>query len=149
MLKLWRYMAVLKRAKQTMCGGGGIAVRAHTHTHTHTLCAKRGWLVCATPLLLYPEKKRPGTFRTRGWVDLGAGMDLSEKSRPHRSSTPDRLARSESLYRLSYPGRRFNVGLGKNARMGSFCFNCSYSSFWPSSKSSELRIVRCCLTVRV
>ena len=30
------------------------------------------------------------------------------KSRPHRDSIPDRPARSQSLYRLSYPGLYFN-----------------------------------------
>ena len=44
------------------------------------------------PVALHPEK-RPGTG---GWVGLGAGLDGSEKYRP---------TRSQSLHRLSYPGR--------------------------------------------
>jgi len=36
-----------------------------------------------------------------GWV-LGP-VWTGEKSRPHRDSIPDRSARSQSLYRLSYP----------------------------------------------
>jgi hypothetical protein len=31
------------------------------------------------------------------------GLDVCEKSRPHRDSIPNRPARSQSLYRLSYP----------------------------------------------
>ena len=31
-----------------------------------------------------------------------AGLDECGKSRPHRDSIPDRPARSQSLYRLSY-----------------------------------------------
>jgi hypothetical protein len=33
-----------------------------------------------------------------------AGVDGCGKSRPHRDSIPNRPARSESLYRLIYPG---------------------------------------------
>jgi hypothetical protein len=33
-----------------------------------------------------------------------AGVEVCEKSRPHRDSIPDHPARSQSLYRLSYPG---------------------------------------------
>jgi hypothetical protein len=32
-----------------------------------------------------------------------AGLDRCGKSHPHQDSIPDRLARSQSLYRLSYP----------------------------------------------
>ena len=32
-----------------------------------------------------------------------AGLDRCEKFLPHRDSIPDRPARSQSLYRLSYP----------------------------------------------
>jgi hypothetical protein len=33
-----------------------------------------------------------------------AGLDGCGKSRPHRDSIPDLPARSDALYRLSYPG---------------------------------------------
>jgi len=55
------------------------------------------------PAALYP-RERPGTHFTRGWVGPRAGLE-GGKSRPHRDSIPDRLARSQSLYRLSYPAR--------------------------------------------
>jgi hypothetical protein len=51
------------------------------------LGARRGWVVSTTPRPLYP-RKRPGTHCTRGWVDPRAGLDLCEKSRPHRNSIP-------------------------------------------------------------
>ena len=41
---------------------------------------------------------------TGGWVGPSAGLDGCGKSRLHRDRSPDRLARSEWLYRLSYPG---------------------------------------------
>jgi len=59
-------------------------------------------------------KPRPGHFtpgkdpvlivQKASWVRRD-GLDGYGKSRPHRNSTPDRLAGSESLYRLNYPGR--------------------------------------------
>jgi hypothetical protein len=64
--------------------------------------ARRGLVVSTTPWPLYP-RERPGTHCTGGWVGPRAGLDLYEKSRPHRDSIPNRPARSQSLYRLSYP----------------------------------------------
>ena len=40
-----------------------------------------------------------------------AGLDGRGKSRPHRDSIPDRPARSQSLYRLSYPARSIDSKL--------------------------------------
>ena len=52
-------------------------------------------------------------FRTRYQIpprdQVGGTQGRSErarKSRPHRGSIPDRLARSQSLYRLSYPAHK-------------------------------------------
>jgi hypothetical protein len=65
----------------------------HTHTHTYIyivrnftdLGARRGWVVSATPRPLYP-RERPGTHCTGGWVGPRAGLDVYEKSRPHRDT---------------------------------------------------------------
>ena len=54
------------------------------------------------PGRLYP-RERPGSHCTGGWVGLGAGLDRCGKSRPTGIRSPDLPARSESLYRLSYP----------------------------------------------
>ena len=54
-----------------------------------------------------PPQERPGTHWIGGWVGLRAGLDVCEKFRPHRDSTPDRPTRSKSLYRLSYRGQVF------------------------------------------
>jgi hypothetical protein len=59
-----------------------------------------GWVVNAKPRSLYP-RERPGTHCRGGWVGPKAGLDRCGKS---RLRSPDRPARSESLYRLSYPG---------------------------------------------
>jgi hypothetical protein len=51
------------------------------------LGARRGWVVSTTPRPLFPWE-RPGTHCTGGWVGLSAGLDVCEKSRPHRDSIP-------------------------------------------------------------
>jgi hypothetical protein len=56
-----------------------------------------------------PPGKRPGTHFIGGWVDPRAGLDDMEKWKflaywDSNSRPPDRPARSQSLYRLSYPG---------------------------------------------
>jgi hypothetical protein len=55
------------------------------------------------PGRLYP-RERPGTDCTGGWVGPGAGLHWCGKSRPTGIRSPDLPARSESLYRLRYPG---------------------------------------------
>jgi hypothetical protein len=88
------------------------------------LGARRGLVVSTTPRSLYPGE-RPGTHCTGGWVGSRAGLDMCEKSHPHRDffyliqgtstytqkdiRSPDRPARSQSLYRLSYPAHSSDV----------------------------------------
>jgi hypothetical protein len=49
------------------------------------LGTRKGWVVRTTPRPLYP-RERPGTHCTVGWVGPTAGLDVCEKSRPHRDS---------------------------------------------------------------
>jgi hypothetical protein len=64
------------------------------------LGARRGWVVSTTPRPLYP-RERPGTHCAGGWVGPRTGLDVCEKSRPPTGiRSPDRPARSQSLYRL-------------------------------------------------
>jgi hypothetical protein len=58
------------------------------------------------PGRLYP-RERPGTHCIGGWVGPGAGMDRCGKSRPVGIRSLDLPARSESLYRLRYPGSKY------------------------------------------
>ena len=51
-----------------------------------------------------PPGKRPGTHCVGGWVGPQAGLDRCGKSRPTGIRSPDRPVRSESIYRLRYPG---------------------------------------------
>jgi len=57
------------------------------------------------PAVLHPGK-RAGTHRIGGWVGPRAGLDECGKFRPPHTGIrfPDRQARIESLYRLSYRG---------------------------------------------
>jgi hypothetical protein len=62
-----------------------------------------GWVVNATPRPVYPPRERLGTNCVGGWVGPRAGLD--GKFRPPQGiRSPDHPARSQSLYRLSYPG---------------------------------------------
>ena len=56
----------------------------------------------------YLPPQRPGTQRTGGWVGPRAGLDRCGKSNPTGIRFPDRPARSQSLYQLSYTGPRKN-----------------------------------------
>jgi hypothetical protein len=59
-------------------------------------------VINATPRPLY-LRERPGTHYTRGCLDPRAGLDSAENLAHTRIRSPDRPARKESLYRLSYP----------------------------------------------
>jgi hypothetical protein len=65
--------------------------------------------VSFTPLSLYPRGKSPGTHWIGGWVDPRSGLDDLEKRkvltlRGLELRFLGRPARSQSLYRLRYPG---------------------------------------------
>jgi hypothetical protein len=56
----------------------------YSPTHFFNLGARRGWVVSTTPRPFY-LLERPGTHCTGGWVGSRAGLDVCEKSRPHRN----------------------------------------------------------------
>jgi hypothetical protein len=51
------------------------------------LCARKELVVSTTPRPLYPRKIH-GTDCTGGWVGPSAGLDVCEKSHPHRDLIP-------------------------------------------------------------
>jgi len=76
--------------------GRGIALLFHDRG------TRRGWVVSSTPRPQFTPGKDPVLIlQEAGWA-LGP-VWTGGKSRPHRDSIPDRPARSQSLYRLSYP----------------------------------------------
>ena len=62
---------------------------------------RRGWVVRSTPRPHFTPGKDPVPIvKGAGWAP--GPVWTGGKSRPHRDSIPDRPARSQSLYRLSY-----------------------------------------------
>ena len=79
--------------------GRGIALLFHDRG------TRRGCVVSSTPRPHFTRRKDPVPIvQEAGWAP---GPDWTGgKSRPHRDSIPDCPARSQSLYRLSYPARK-------------------------------------------
>ena len=59
------------------------------------------WSAARPGRTLPPRKDPVPILQEAGWASGPVWTD--GKSRPHRNSIPDRPARSQSLYRLSYP----------------------------------------------
>ena len=87
----------LEQATKSQMGSGGIAL-----LFFH-LGARWGWVVNAMSPPLYPWERR-STHCIVGWVGPRAGLDMYRKSRPTGIRSLDSSARSDSLYRLRYPG---------------------------------------------
>jgi len=67
----------------------------------HERGTRRGWVVSSTPRPHFTPGKVPvPVLQEAGW-DPGP-VWTGVKSRPHRDSNPNRPARSQSLYRMSY-----------------------------------------------
>ena len=76
--------------------GRGIALLFHDGG------TRRGWVVSVTPRPRFTTGKDPVSIvQEAGWAP--GPIWTGGKSRPHRDSIPDRPARSQSLYWLSYP----------------------------------------------
>ena len=71
----------------------------------HNRGTKRGWMVNSTPRPHFTPGKDPVPIvQEAGWAP--GPVWTGGKSRTHRDSIPDHPARSQSLYRLSYPANR-------------------------------------------
>ena len=76
--------------------GRGIALLFHDRG------TRRGWVVSSTPRPHFTPGKDPvPILQEAGWPS--GPVWAGGKFRPHGDSIPDRPARSQSLYRLSYP----------------------------------------------
>jgi len=68
----------------------------------HVCGTRRRWVVSSTPRPHFTPRKDPvPILQEAGWAP--GSVWTGGKSRPHRDSIPDRPARSQPLYRLSYP----------------------------------------------
>jgi hypothetical protein len=78
-------------------------MKCSTHFLTSELDRVGGQIHAAAAL---PKGQKPDIRCTGDWVDAGATLDGCAKSRPPSTGirSPDRQTRSQSLYRLSYPG---------------------------------------------
>jgi len=99
--------------------GRGIALLFHDRG------TRRGWVVSSTPRPHFTPGKDPVPILQE--VGLAPGpVWKGGKSRPHRDSIPDRPARSQSLYRLSYRAYIwwFNANLRCTSGSGTQQRNC-------------------------
>jgi hypothetical protein len=68
-----------------------------------------GWMVNATPRPLYPRERDPVPIvQEAGWAPGRVWTDAVNLA-PTGIRSPDRPARSESLYRLSYRGPYIDI----------------------------------------
>ena len=82
--------------------GRGIALLFHDRG------TRSGWVVISTPRLHFTPGKEPvPILQEAGWAP--GPVWTGGKSRPHRDSIPDRPARSQSLYRLSYSAHQIYI----------------------------------------
>jgi hypothetical protein len=85
---------------------GGVNVWIHIFL---TLALAGGEFSASRPSRFTPKEPAPGTHWIGGWVDPSAGLDDMEKWKfftlPGLELRPlGRSARSQTLYRLRYPG---------------------------------------------
>jgi hypothetical protein len=94
---------------------GGVDIQIHIFL-TSTLT--RGEWSASRLGRFTPGERAHGTHWIRGWVDPRAGLDDVEKTKfltlpgLELRRPLDRPARSQSLYRLRYPGSLYPVGTG-------------------------------------
>ena len=104
-----RSLVNIKKGKMHPCTGRaahrwsrGIALSFHDHG------TRRGEGSASRHGRSLP-RERPGTHCTGGWVGPRAGLDRCENLAPNEIRSPDRPARSQSLYRLSYPAQLVSI----------------------------------------
>jgi len=75
----------------------------------HDCSTRRGWVVSSTPRPHFTPGKDPvPILQEAGWAP--GPVWTGGKSRPNRDSIPGRPARSQSLYRQSYPAHKNTRG---------------------------------------
>ena len=96
-------------------GSRGIALPFHDHGN------RRGWGVSVTPRPFFPPGKDPVPIvQEAGWAP-GPVWTGAENLAPSGILSPDCPARSQSLYRLSYPGPHQYLHTWWNIQMKTPC----------------------------
>jgi len=87
----------------------------------HDCGTRRGWVVSSTPWPHFTPWKDPvPILQDAGWAP--GPVWTGGKSRPHQDLIPDRPARSQSIYRLSYPAHNGGIySLQKHYKFISYC----------------------------
>jgi len=102
--------------------GRGIAVLFHDRD------TRRGWVFSSTPRPHFTPGEDPVPIvQEAGWAP--GPVWTGGKFRPHRDSIPDRPARSQSLYRLSYPAHYLLEISKENHQECDLCYAASWSRF--------------------
>ena len=103
-------------------GSRGIALTFDDHG------TRRGWGFSVSPRLLFTPRKDPVPIvQEAGWAP-GPVWTGAENLAPTGIQSPDRPARSQSLYRLRYPGHLLVYFIGKHLLTLSFPFFSLVSS---------------------
>ena len=98
----------------------------------HDRGTRRGWVDSSTPQPHFTPGKDPVPIvQEVGWATGPVWKGVT--SRSHRDSIPDRPARSQSLYRLSYPTflihiRRVNMPTGQSRTINLRVHSLQYNS---------------------
>jgi len=74
----------------------------------HDRDTRRGWVVSITPRPHFTPRKDPVPILQEAVWAPGPIWTVG-KSRPHRDLIPDRPARNQSLYRMSYPAHLWYI----------------------------------------
>ena len=108
-LRFWRCSIIVK--VKWSCYRPGVAQRVGRGIALlfHDRGTRRRWVVSSTPRPHSTSGKDPEPIlQEAGWAP--GPVWTGGKSLPHRDSIPDRPARSESLYRPSYPAHCLIIG---------------------------------------
>ena len=119
--------AFLQKVKSSRYGPGlaqrvgrGIALLFHDRG------TRRGWVVSSTSRPHFtPGKDSVPILQEAGWAP--GPVWTGGKSRPHLDSIPDLPARSQSLYRLSYPAHFYSESSLKILKVWKFIFAWQYN----------------------
>jgi hypothetical protein len=90
------------------------------------------------PAALYPGERAPGTHWIGDWVGPRAVLDAGARGKilcPCRGSNPDRPARSQTIYCLSYSSVRWKVKLGNS------CHNSDMTEVVSVTNSGRIRVL--------
>jgi hypothetical protein len=113
------------------------------YRYSFNLGARRGWVVNATSQPLYPQERPVVIVREAVWRPGPVWTDAGNLSHT-RIRSLDRPSRSQSQYRLSYPGRQQISNTNTNYTVARFCLCCS-----PVYLESDIRIVGCKFLLRL